>query len=325
MGGAVALFFLSSASPHDSSNFSSSAVYLTFTIANPSLSSIPTSKLLATTVIVVTMSLYFAATSPLTRTNPDSVIFMLAAVLVCVVASWCYLILPFYVMNLLALWNGSKRFCAPSQDEVSRVAKSILLEAGYVETSSCGVADLVFVPVPWIEESRVPGTSFGGIHRSSRVNQIPYGNSRICHKHALNHVLNVEKKLNDTAPEHDFYPLTYITEKDEAAISKAQNLANHSHPWIVKASEGRAKKKAISFSDQTVFVANEPFQGLAKLKGVGLAQERADRKSALTYARQRETDSGDFSKNNEGRGYRERVEYVFFAFFPFVLLRQINK
>ena len=110
----------------------------------------------------------------------------------------------------------------------------------------------------------MPGSSFGGIHRGARANQIPYGNSRIADKTAMNWFLK-------DAP---FYPTTFITEKDEVNILRAENRANSSYTWIVKAAEGEAKAFSKDTVGKSVCIGNRPYHGIAWLKGADKDEEK---------------------------------------------------
>jgi hypothetical protein len=125
--------------------------------------------------------------------------FLLAIVAACV----AHFSLPAYISQARSFLSPSLRFCAPSNDRISAYVAFHLSKHGLSQIDACGLADLVYLPVPWLENSHVPGSTFGGIHRGARVNQIPYGDSRVAHKSALNWHLR-------GAP---FYATTLITEK----------------------------------------------------------------------------------------------------------------
>ncbi|GMH53083.1 hypothetical protein TrRE_jg11846 [Triparma retinervis] len=215
--------------------------------------------------------------------------FLLAIVAACV----AHFSLPAYISQARSFLSPSLRFCAPSNDRISAYVAFHLSKHGLSQIDACGLADLVYLPVPWLENSHVPGSTFGGIHRGARVNQIPYGDSRVAHKSALNWHLR-------GAP---FYATTLITEKDEIDILKAENRANTSYTWIVKAGEGGAKKTSKNLVGRSVWVGENPYAGIAWLKGVENNDEKALRKTAVIDEKARIDGYG-----NEERREKEKRE-----------------
>jgi len=184
---------------------------------------------------------------------------------------------PNYISQVRSFLSPSLRYCAPANDRISSHVATHLERHGLARADSCRVADLVYLPVPWIERAHVPGSSFGGVHRGARVNQIPYGDSRVAHKSTFNWNLK----------EAPFYPATFITEKDEVEILRAENRANRSCFWVVKAGEGRAKRSSQEKLQRSVWFGERPYEGIAWLKGIGREEERATRKIAVAEHRER--------------------------------------
>jgi hypothetical protein len=86
-------------------------------------------------------------------------------------------------------------------------------------------------------------------------------------------------------------------------ILKAENRANSSYTWIVKAGEGGAKEMSKNLVGRSVWVGENPYEGIAWLKGVGKDDEKAVRATAVITEKAR-VDGYD----NEERREKENRE-----------------
>mmetsp|Transcript_11513 Transcript_11513/g.23598 ORF Transcript_11513/g.23598 Transcript_11513/m.23598 type:complete len:807 (+) Transcript_11513:12-2432(+) len=294
----ISLLLFPSVLPRSSADFTKSKLYLKYSLRgfndNGGIGKIVGLVLLCFTVVGVALnSLPRSVEKRFKKTSAASgglLAYLPFVLLAIIVASVARFSLPAYIAQVRSFLSTSLRFCAPSPDRISAYVASHLESHGLSKIDSCSVADLVYLPVPWLENAHVPGSSFGGIHRGARANQIPYGNSRIADKTAMNWFLK-------DAP---FYPTTFITEKDEVNILRAENRANSSYTWIVKAAEGEAKAFSKDTVGKSVCIGNRPYHGIAWLKGADKDEEKRFRSNAVLDERTR-AEGGEERREEEMR------------------------
>jgi len=195
----------------------------------------------------------------------------------------CYQFLYSFLLDARSSILDEKRFCVLSSSESTAVVNSLLLEEGYKETKSCEHANMIFTPVPWLDRSLIDGTIFGGVPRSSRLNQIPFAETKYTLKQSLHDFM-----MNDDEFEGNsyvaYYPFSMLTGRNERLISKANKRANSTFPWIVKAVEGGAKKIALSHSNSSIAIGNKPYYLIGKLANRDVS---AERRTALNLERRK--------------------------------------
>ncbi|GMH75747.1 hypothetical protein TrST_g3073 [Triparma strigata] len=283
------LFFLPKIQPHSTGSYTETSIFLTYT--RPVFTDQSLLQLFTGSVFSICSSVLLQRSSPIEsiRSALKSVI----ALTLLVTAGILLWELSHFIQESTSYMGDGDRLCIPHSDPISDVVREFYSGG---KSKKCSTSELVFVPVPWLEEGRVPGsTVFGSVHRGSRVNQIPYGNSRFSHKLTLNWNLRSWESYNQGL----------VTDRDEVKIAKASSMSNSSYTWIVKSCEGRAKLVSNRLDIPTFWVGENPYAGIAHLKGNAIDEERMLRQTKARKERLARSKEEDDKADNEEERQRQ--------------------